>query len=300
MKTSLKFLFTGIASLAVVTGLSVVPASAELSAVDTQTDKANSANSPETGYPLATGGFPRWYEDYPTPDRSALRLDLCTDQNGFCLFDPPNAGPVSFSDNFPDEAFWWTAEASQNGTVVLSNGRRRAFQARLVLATEAAFANEEVFDGDQVAFNRIRVRVQGLEPGFYKVTHPYGVEYLESTAKKGINFTNDFICNRPVRTLICSFDDLTVEPTRSGLQNPVGRPWLTWDNFNTNSGSSDLVESGIYAGNPNIGHAVIGSPNDTNYFMVERTVSRTNRTVVGSPIFTQLDFFVSGKVSTTP
>jgi hypothetical protein len=106
-------------------------------------------------------GFPVWYQD-----TANLRLDLCLTP-GFCLLELPNpAAPVSFPGNFGPEAFWWSAESD-----VAANG----ITGILVLAMEAAFANELPVEGDQVAFARIRIRVDVPAPGTYTVTHPFGV-----------------------------------------------------------------------------------------------------------------------------
>lgn len=111
----------------------------------------------------AANGFPAWYQD-----TNALQLELCLDP-GMCLLEPPNPGaPISFPDNFGPEAFWWNAEAI--GLELPGGGT-----ASLILAMEAAFANENPAEGDQVAFARIRIDFNGIPaPGSYTVTHPYG------------------------------------------------------------------------------------------------------------------------------
>jgi hypothetical protein len=54
--------------------------------------------------------------------------------------------------------------------------------ASLALATEAAFATGAVQAGQQIAFNRIRVKVTGLDANTtYVITHPYGKETLRPT-----------------------------------------------------------------------------------------------------------------------
>lgn len=74
--------------------------------------------------------------------------------------------------NFPDESFWWAAEANIAGRL-----NNRAITGLRVLATEAAFSGNDVVNGDQIAFNRVRFRFTGLVPGNrYKVTYPYGAK----------------------------------------------------------------------------------------------------------------------------
>lgn len=282
MKTSFKFFLTGIASLAVATGFATTPAIAELSEVG--------PISPETG------GFPQWYKD-----SSGLQLDLClagsidrpTPPN-YCLTEPPNPDAPARVDgfnpaasNFPDEAFWWTAEAEVVGT----NGR-----ALLVLATEAAFANEEAIDGDQMVFNRTRIRVQGLglRNGVkYRVTYPYGVKVLTATQPDRrkpavINLTEDFGCV-VTPTAECNFRDvLAATGNRGRTTNPIGKPWLTWD--------SSLPTPPVgYIGDPNVEHRVTGSPTGNNFFKVEEldAAGTPVRTIANTNLFS-----VSGKLST--
>lgn len=285
MKTSSKFILTGIASLMVVAGVRVMPANAELKAVS----------------PTSVAGFPTWYED-----SNGLRLDLCLARSisqtppGYCLTEPPNPNQSPSVDaedpaqsNFPDEAFWWTAEAQV---------QRNNISAILVLATEAAFLNEDPVDGDQMVFNRTRIRIQGSALRVntrYKITYPYGVQIFTATQKDRrkppeINITQDFACAVSVTTT-CKFNDL-LSPGTSRVKNPIG-PWLRWPDNPT-----DMPPAG-YIGDPNINHTVIGSPiantrhstRFQNFFMVEEL--NASGQVVGAPIaYTDL-FSVSGKLS---
>src|SRR5687768_14510645 len=107
-------------------------------------------------------GFPIWYKD-----TNNVKLELCTDPGDqYCIMgEVPNPGqPVSFPDNFPDEAFWSTAESS-----IDAGGGESAL---LVTAVEAAFANELPAEGDQISFGRMRIRAGGLvDNAEYKITH---------------------------------------------------------------------------------------------------------------------------------
>lgn len=298
-----KFILTSMASLMAVTSLSMMPASAELKSYSQPTD-------PETG---GYGGFPEWYED-----STGLKLELCLAPSidrptppNYCLTEPPNPdAPASVSiedpalSNFPDEAFWWTAEAQVQQPVVI-NGVRRNISAILVLATEAAFGNDEVIDGDQLAFNRTRIRIQGnalKNNTKYKVSYPYGVKVLTATQKDprkppAINVTEDFGC-APGAINGCDFGNLLVASANRGrLLNRIGAPWLKWD------ASSPAAPAG-YIGDPNVDHKVIGSPiadskhitGFQNYFKVEE-LAADGVTVVARIAYTEL-FSVSGKLST--
>lgn len=250
MKLSLKFLYTSVVNLVVVTGFSILPAIAQ------------------TVGPISPQhGFPQWYQD-----SQGLRLYLCLDANNpLCVAAPrPNPNqPISFPNNFPDEAFWWTAEAE----MAAPNGGR----ARLVLATEAAFLDDLPAPEEQIVFNRIRIRVDNLPVGRYKVTHPYGQDFFQVTTveQRNINDTEDIgcLCGPP-----CEFTSI--------FESRIGpRPWLTWD-------SSPPAAPAGYIGNPNILHRVTGSPGGTNYFRIERVDNNGN--VVQRIGQTNL-FSVSGK-----
>lgn len=289
MRTSLKFLYAGIASLVAVTGFSVVPAIAELSNYSPPTD-------PETG---GFGGFPQWYQD-----STGLKLDLCVAADttatppGFCLTSPPDlTQPPSVSktdpalSNFFDEVFYWSASAT-------TTTRTGGFKAILVLATEGAFPNGDVIDGDQIVFNRTRIRVLGgLKNNVkYKITYPYGVKVVTATSKDPrrlpatINVTEDFGCGAAITA--CDFGSLKAPSASSGrVKNPIGKPWLTWD------ASLPAPPTG-YIADPGVDHKVTGSPLGTNFFKVEE-LAADGLTVVGQPVASTDLFSVSGKISTT-
>ena len=115
-------------------------------------------------------GFPLWYED---TDGTRLELGLDpTDPNLPALELPTPGAPVVFPTNFPDEAFYFAAEAE-----MLVGGPAGSARARLILALEAAFAGiGAVAAGQQMVFGRVRLRIDDVEPGAtYTATHPYGV-----------------------------------------------------------------------------------------------------------------------------
>ncbi|MFQ5482906.1 MAG: immunoglobulin-like domain-containing protein, partial [Nitrospinaceae bacterium] len=120
-------------------------------------------------------GYPLFYED-----SNGLRLDLCDDLVN-CFFAPPNpALPAEFPINWPDEAFYWAAEAvMDSGTTVVAQNTK----AILVMAREAAFFDGPVVDGDQVVFSRIRFFIDGIPTmtgNTYRITYPYGTETFTS------------------------------------------------------------------------------------------------------------------------
>jgi PKD repeat protein len=194
-------------------------------------------------------GFPEWYED-----NNGLQLDLCLTDPVLCLLEggavtlssPGAPFPGNYGGTFPDEAFWNVCEAS----IPTNNGG----SALLVIALEAAFANEVPIAGDQVAFARVRIRVDNLIAGSnYTVTTPVGIFNFvaANSGIRGINFTDDVGIDTPgVFT--------------GALGGAIG-PFLMWD--------SDLPildgQGREYIGNPTIDHTITGGQNGINLFRVQ-------------------------------
>ena len=119
--------------------------------------------------------FPDWYQD-----EGGVRLDQCLDPNNpECLvlpggtFDGTNTN-LSFPDNFPDEFFWYDADADVLSTPGC-NGTAPG-KLRFRFALEGAFLNGDPAVGDQMTFGRLRVQGSGgLCPTHdYTVVTPYG------------------------------------------------------------------------------------------------------------------------------
>lgn len=199
----------------------------------------------ETGPIDPNHGYPAWFSDggNAAAGLDPLQLELCLD-GPLCLatdFRPNPAQPLSFPDNFPDEAFWWAGEAA------IQSGNTSAL---LVLAQEAAFVNELPVEGDQVAFSRVRIRVDGLSANAsYTITHPYGTLTLPADAAGTINYTEDHGC----------FDTPCSEQGFARAANGTVGPFLRWP-----SGAPEG-----YIGDPGVEHVVVGSPTGNNFFQVE-------------------------------
>lgn len=184
-------------------------------------------------------GFPIWYKD-----ANGLSAELCLEaRNPLCGFlpgDVPNPdAPLTVPGNFPEEAFWMLATAEMD--------TRGGGRATLTLALEAAFANGPVAAGDQISFGRIRIRVDNPQPGAtYRVIHPYGVDVFTNVegGERGINYTQDI-----------GGGDFT-----DALESRVG-PFLTW-------APPSSAPPG-FLGDPNVPHAITGSPFGTNVFRIE-------------------------------
>src|SRR4051794_20545395 len=196
-----------------------------------------------------TNGYPLWFKD-----TNNVRLQLCLDpSDANCIMgDLPNPGqPVSFPDNFPDEAFWSVADSNLDAGVDAAGNPEKAL---LVTATEAAFGSADGLPAPnaQISFGRIRIRAAGLVDGaMYTVTHPYGVEHIqaEAGAVKGINTTEDIGGLVPDGT----FDATLASKAAPFLKWPSGAP-------------------AGYLGDPTVDHVVTGSPYGTNVFRIEGPV----------------------------
>ncbi|MEA2227053.1 MAG: hypothetical protein QOF04_683 [Solirubrobacteraceae bacterium] len=201
----------------------------------------------------ATTGYPTWYRDagfeHQGKTYDSVDLEPCVgDTDPLCLPAPlPKPGePASVKTlNMPGEFFYY-----HNGAAGLtSNG------GNLVLfesALEGAWSAEEVKDGDQVVFGRIRIRVEGLQPGSeYTVTHPQGVDRFTADAgKRGINYTQDIAAAPQV--------------FNAAFKSRVG-PFLRWA---PNADDPNDAPPAGYIGDPAADHKVIGSPFATNYVKV--------------------------------
>ncbi|MFQ5399231.1 MAG: tandem-95 repeat protein [Anaerolineae bacterium] len=210
-------------------------------------------------------GFPTWYQD-----SLGTSLELCLDALdplcGFVPGDVPNpALPVQFPNNFPAEAFWWMADT----LMPLPGGG----DASLTLGLDAGFANGTIINGDQAAFARTRLSIAGLTPGgVYTIIHPYGTLLLMADVNGTINYTQDIGVDFP--------------GVFSTALNAFPGPFLTWDPI------TDAPAG--YLGDPNVDHAIIGSPYGTNFFRIEGAN-------IGGPgiDFVQTDLFtLMGKLMT--
>ena len=184
-------------------------------------------------------GFPSWYED-----STKTRVELCLDaENPLCGFlpgdIPDETAPVSFPDNFPEEAFYMLAGAELD----LPNGGR----AVLVLGLEAAFANS-VTEGDQVVFGRQRIVVKGGPANTtLEFKHPYGTITIDTDGSGGGKLVED------ISPAAGNFT--------TALKSNIG-PFLKWD-----PATAPAAPEG-YLGDPNQEHTVTGSPTNYNKFSV--------------------------------
>lgn len=234
-------------------------------------------------YQPTIGSFAGWYQD--THGRT---LDLCLSKavssrvpsapgapTYMCTLLPTpgifdDTKPLVFPTNFPDEAFWFTAD----GTIV---DAARGINLTYVSGVEAAFSGGEPVDGDQISFARIRLRVDVPTAGTYVITHPYGVEVfnVDTPGRRAINMTRDIGIGSPK-----TYD--------GALKGDVG-PFLRsvkgpYTETNPVTGAAEQ-----FIGDPNLSEAVTGSPFNTNFIRIEGPNGIDLTTTV---------FAVSGKLST--
>ncbi len=190
--------------------------------------------------PVADHGFPAWYRD-----SNGIRLEACvTLEDPLCSTLPdevpdPDA-PVSYPDNFPGEFFYQLAGAE----VTMTNG----VVATVGLDLEGAWAAEEVRDGDQMVFGRVRIRFDAPDGAKYRITHPYGIDELVAT-DRGVNMTED------IGTTPGAFGE--------AMRSRIG-PFLKWD-----PAVAPAAPAG-YVGDPAVEHKVVGSPYNTNFVRIEQ------------------------------
>jgi hypothetical protein len=227
-------------------------------------------DTPRTGRlvqagPIADHGFPSWYRD-----SRGVRLEPClTLEDPLCPALPdevPNPdAPISYPDNFPGEFFYQLAGAN----LTLLNG----VQATIGMDLEGAWATEQVVEGDQMVFGRVRIRFDATEGTRYRITHPYGIDDIVAT-DRGVNMT----------------EDIGAAPGAFGaaLNSRIG-PFLAWD-----PAVLPAAPAG-YIGNPGVDHKVIGSPYNTNFIRIEQLDPATG-TVISEVGFTD-QFSVQGRLA---
>lgn len=233
-------------------------------------------------YLPANGGFAAWYQDSHgrvldlclskavssrVPGTAAAPSYMCTLLPTPGVFDDTQA--INFPSNFPDEAFWFTADAALTDAA-------RGIDLSYGTAIEAAFAAEEPVEGDQVSFARVRIRVDVTVPGTYVITHPYGVEVFDvaTAGRRAINMTRDIGIGAP-------------QTYTGALKGDVG-PFLRSVNGPYSETNPLTGASERFVGDPNLEEAVTGSPFNTNYVRIEGPNGLDLRTEV---------FSVSGKLS---
>jgi hypothetical protein len=193
--------------------------------------------------PVGAYGFPVWYEDH-----TGLRLEQCLDAadaycdpafltaEGLDPAQPLHIGRGPADSNWPGESFYYAA----NNSFDLPDGTQVDF----VSALEATFANEEVAEGDQVTFGRMRIRFEDAQPGgTYTITHPYGVDTLTADADGEIRYVQDktpapdnfgLALDSRIAPFLVDADGLHETPTGSYVGQPGVETTVTGSTYGTN------------------------------------------------------------------
>ncbi len=252
-------------------------------------------------------GFPDWYQD-----KTGLVLELGiplsqAEMDGLWVLTEDTVFPESFPTNFSGEHFWYRARSEFDiplpADVAAVAGKATA-RARLVLAHEAAFGNEQVIMGEGVSFTRVRIDIRNLPySGTYVITTPYDVQiFPDAVAGTRLFVTQDVGIAPP---------PATPETFNIALATKVG-PYLL---PSLTRGGDELppvtFEGHTYLADPNRIGKMTGSPLGPtfNVFRIEcYDFVRSNGIPVlgldGLPIKTNLltmesdDFQVTGRVKT--
>lgn len=250
------------------------------------------------GYPL---GYPLWYQErleVPVTDpgtgepvtdpetgepltssEGGLKLTLCPYSDPMCIGDPVDpSNPAHVALRTGGEGFYWLGEAFLDED---TPGVPAGLEAQVVLGVESTFGGSEaVVDGNQIAFARLRIRVDVPAAGDYTITHPYGVEIFRNVpaGRRTINMTRDIMASD-----LAAPDGAFV----GALFGDIGPRFLTWPGYEEEESLKvprQVVRDGVpqrdesgeplmkpvqYVGDPAVPHVVTGSPYGTNYFRVE-------------------------------
>lgn len=231
--------------------------------------------------PLNFAGFPAYYQDV-----NNLALQQCLSQAVSPVTGLPICGmlafptttppfdptlPVTFPPNpavnynFPLEAFYMSAQpppafknlAPGAGKVIILNN------------LEGSFGLGNPVPGSQVVFSRVRIWLLGASTGRYKITHPFGVDFMDVVQ-------TDILTQKMTRDIgavgiafaaalpgdIGPFLRWTPDPAliAAGTQRADG----TIPAVNPLTGAAEL-----YVGDPNIPHTFTGSPFGTNFWRID-------------------------------
>ena len=212
--------------------------------------------------------FPTWYRDNDGAGNTS-RLEQClpippATVDPFCAAPvlPNPAAPMSYPDNYPNEIFYQMATANPLPTM------------KVEMNLEGAYSTGAVIPGDEMVFARIRIRDGSFADGtVLRIIHPYGIDEITATAKKGINSTVDVGLAPGVFT--------------GALGGRIG-PFLKWD-----PAVAPPAPAG-YTGDPAVLHSVVGSPYGTNSVTVqEKQPNGTFSTIASTD-----QFLIQGRYAT--
>jgi len=223
-----------------------------------------------------TNGFPVWYRDSlgQTVTLSVPPSPLSIPDNDPVLDGFP-VNPFALQIGFNSEAMYWHSTATMDP---VSNPGVPG-DALLVLALEAAFAQGDAANGDQMVFARVRIRIDTTVAGDVTVTHPYGARTYQNVqpGNRSINDTID------IGAVPLNFNAARVGDIGPFLKQ-VGAP------------PGSLGDAATLA-------PVTGSPTGNNFFRVNGggwNNAQTNLFVTGAELFTGVPFKVTQSTVSVP
>jgi hypothetical protein len=235
-------------------------------------------------YSPQNGNFAQWYQDTHgrtldlclgkalssrVPSTPGVPSYMCTLAVAAGVFDDNQ--PTVFPTNFPDEAFWFLADAA------IPTAGATALNLKYTAALEAAFGGGDPAPNDQISLARIRIRMDAPVAGTYTITHPYGVDVfqVDTPGTKAINMTRDIGIGSPGNYSGALAGDV------GPFLRSVNGPYIETDP------TTGIASS--YIGDPNLTEQVTGSPFNTNFIHVEGPNGIDGRTDV---------FGITGRLST--
>ncbi len=188
-------------------------------------------------------------------DSNGLGLAMCLTGTGVpdgtaanpCFFDPVEPGNAfSAALGRGLEAFWFLADN------VFATSGAAAILGRVVTGVESTFLPAVVADGNQIQFQRLRIRMDVNATGRYTVEHPWGSKTYEVLAlQPGSGLSKGEI------------NDTLDVPFASGqLVDGVVTPFLKWDPAVLPAAPPGYLGDGFTP------HAVVGSPCGADFVRV--------------------------------
>jgi hypothetical protein len=205
-----------------------------------------------------------------------LQLTYCPPTDPMCISAPIDAGDENSVDlRIGEEGFFWSGESFINEDTPDVTNLPAGLDGLLVMAIEGAFGNTGApLDKNQIAFTRVRIRIDTPVAGTYTVTHPYGIEVFKDVpaGRKAINLTRDIMISDPADP-----DGAFV----GAIYGDIGPKFLTWTTFDPTLDANDPALQRLsnptdplspkihYIGDPALEHVVTGSPTGNNIFRIQ-------------------------------
>jgi len=230
--------------------------------------------------PLNFAGFPAYYQDI-----NNLAVQQCLSQavspvTGLPIcgllafpgtvppFDPtlpvtfPPNPPTGF--NFPLESFYLSAQPPP----AFKNLAPGAGKVLILTNLEGSFANNiNPVVGDQIVFSRVRIWLLGASTGRYKITHPYGVDFMDVIQAdiKTQKFTRD------IGLVGIRFTGALLGDVGPFVHWTPDAPLLLGQNADGSLNATNPLTGAaeVFLGDPNIPHPFTGSPFGTNFWRVD-------------------------------